>query len=215
MAQRKLRTVLYNFLQNLQECRHLAADAYSWSLPGTHGRQPYITRKRRDSMTELAFLRAFVGWEVFLEESFILYLLGQKPPRGRPPNRYTFPPDLRAATEWVVPEGREYARWNIATQVAIRADRHFRSGGPFASVLRRNQNTLDEARFIRNAIAHDSESAYERFEQVVRNALGTLPPRLTVGAFLGAFVPGTAPPVSFLEYYIEKIDFAARQIVPS
>lgn len=215
MAQRRLRTVLHEFLQNLRECRHLASDAYAWSLPRPNGRRPYVTRKRRDSMIEMAFLRAFLGWELFLEESFVLFLVGQKPPRGRAPYRHTFPPDLEKAREWVVPEGKDYAKWNIAAHVASRAERHFRSGGPFASVLRANQNTLEDARFIRNAIAHDSASAFNRFEEVVRRALLIVPPNLTVGGFLSTTVPGSAPPISFLEFYVGKIDFAARQIVPT
>ena len=213
MAQRRLRTVLGEFLQNLRECRHLASDACAWSLPQAKGRRPYITRKRRDSMIEMAFLRAFLGWELFLEESFVLFLAGQKPPRGRPPYRHTFPPDLEKAREWVVPEGRPYAKWSIAAEVANRAERHFRSGGPFASVLRANQNTLEDARFIRNAIAHDSASAFARFEMVVRTTLLTLPPKLTVGGFLSTTKPATTPPISFLEFYIGRIDFAARQII--
>jgi hypothetical protein len=166
-------------------------------------------------MTETAFLRAFLGWEAFLEESFVLYLSGKKPPRGRGPSRYTFPPTIEKAREWVVPEGHHFARWNLAADVASRAERHFKSGGPFASVLRSNQNILEDARVIRNAIAHDSASAYDRFERVVRTALTTVPPRLTVGGFLNTVVPRSNPPISYLEFYIGKIHFAAQQIVPT
>ncbi len=166
-------------------------------------------------MTELAFLRAFLAWETFLEESFILYLSGQAPPRGHGPHRYAFPPNQRAATEWVVPEGRRYARWTVATEVSARAERLFRSGRPFAPVLRGNQNVLDEASTIRNAIVHESMSAQEKFANVARTKLGALPPNLTVGRFLVTTVPTSAPPISFLELYVGKIEFAARKIVPS
>lgn len=215
MAQRKLRSVLTDFSRSLQECRRLAADAYLWSLPGAHGMRPYITAKRRDSMTELAFLRSFLAWENFLEQSFILYLSGQRPPRGRAPHRYAFPPNQRAAMDWVVPEGRSYARWTVATEVSERAERLFQAGRPFAPVLRGNQNVLEDVRIIRNAIAHESISVWEKFENSVRTRLGTLPPNLTVGGFLGKTVPTSAPPVSFLEFYLGKIEFAAQQIVPS
>lgn len=215
MGQRRLPTVLADFLQNLQECRHLAADAYTWSLPRAQGTRPFITRRRRDSMTELAFFRAFLGWEVFLEESFILYLAGQKPSRGRAPYRYTFPPNQKTAMDWLVPEGRPYARWTHAAEVSDRSERHFRTGGPYARVLRGNRNVLDEARTIRDAIAHWSGSAREKFEKIVRTKLTTLPPGLTVGGFLATTAPGSAPPVSFLEFYVGRIDLAARQIVPS
>jgi hypothetical protein len=215
VAQRTRQTVLAEFLRSLQECKSLAADAYLWSLPHAHGARPYIKRERRDSMTELAFLRAFLAWEVFLEKSFVLHLLGQKPPRGRAPYRYTFPPDQRTAMDWLVPEGRPYANWTGAAAVRTRAERYFRGGGHYAGVLSSNQNVLDETQTIRNAIAHESMSARQKFENLVRNKLRTLPHNLTVGGFLGTTIPGSSPPVSFLEFSINKIDFAARQIVPS
>ncbi len=166
-------------------------------------------------MTELAFLRSFLAWETFLEQSFILYLSGQRPPRGRAPHRYAFPPNQRAAMDWVVPEGRPYARWTVATDVSARAERLFRSGRPFAPVLRGNQNVLEEAKTIRNAIVHESISAQEKFENLARTKIRVLPPNLTVGRFLVTIVPISAPPISFLEFYVGKIEFAAQQIVPS
>jgi len=215
VAQRKLRTVLADFLQSLQDCRRLADDAYLWSAPGAHGTRPYISLRRRDSIVEMAFLRTFLAWEVFVEESFILYLCGQKPPRGRAPFRHAFPSNLEVAIKWVIPEGRAYARWNVVGDVSQRAERFFRDGRPFAAVLRGNQNVLDETLTIRNAIAHRSTSARLKFENLVRPKLGTLPPKLTVGGFLGTTAPGSSPPVSFLEFYVGKVDLAARQIVPS
>jgi hypothetical protein len=215
VAQRQLRATLSEFSQNLQDCKRLSADAYQWSLPGAHGAHPYISRKRRDHITELAFLHAFQSWEVFMEKSFILYLWGRKPPRGRPPKRYAYPPDFRTAAQWVIPEGRDYAQWTHAQDVRERAERFFKDGRPFSPVLSGNQNLLEEARKIRNAIAHRSTSARVKFEKLARAKLGALPPNLTVGGFLGMTAPGTAPPASFLESYIDKIDLAARLIIPS
>jgi hypothetical protein len=165
-------------------------------------------------MTEMAFLRAFLAWETFLEESFVLYLSGQKPPRGRPAHRYTYPPNVKLATDWLIPEGRRYADWTNALIVAGRAERFFRSGWPFAPVLHSHHNALDESRILRNAIAHTSVSAHQTFEQLARDKLGSFPSNLTVGAFLGMTVPKAIPPVSFLEKYLAMIELAARQIVP-
>lgn len=166
-------------------------------------------------MTEMAFMQAFLAWEMLMEESFILYLVGHEPPRGRPPNRYAFPPDQKTAREWVVPERRGYAEWNDPGEVSGRAQRFFRAGRPFAAVLRSNQNVLEEVRAIRNAIAHRSATARGRFERIVRAKLGVLPPHLSVGGFLGMPVPGRNPPVSFLEVDLARIDLVAQQIIPS
>jgi hypothetical protein len=164
-------------------------------------------------MTEMAFLRAYLAWEVFLEETFVSYLLGMRPPRGRSPRRYTFPPNRRAAEQWVIPEGRPFAKWD-AVAVANRAERFFRSGGPFTSSLRSQQSAFDDMKTIRNAIAHESQNAQAKFESLVRVKLTSLPPRLTVGAFLLATVPGSTPATSFLELYLSKLELVASLIVP-
>jgi hypothetical protein len=100
-------------------------------------------------------------------------------------------------------------------EVSNRAGRFFRDGRPFSDVLRANQNLLQEAVTIRNAIAHKSNVALEKFENLVRSKLGTLPANLTVGGVLVTTLPGSTPPVSFLEWYIDRIEFAAQRIVPS
>lgn len=163
----------------------------------------------------MAFLHFFQAWEVFVEDSFILYLRGRIPPRGRAPKRYAFPPDNAAALSWVVPEGREYAEWAHAQTVRVRAERFFKAGRPFGPVLTANQTLLDHVRLIRNAIAHKSETARVKFERIVRDEMGTLPPTLTVGGFLSTTKPGTVPPISFLEFYAGRLELSARRIVPS
>lgn len=215
MSRRSLKATFNAFIRTVNEGKHLVADAYSWASPGNHGRRPLISLHRRNSMTEHAFLHSFLAWETFLEESFVLYLAGQKPPRGRAPHRYAFPPNLQVAMEWVVPEGRDYATWTIAMHVANRAQRFFRGGWPYTPVLRSNQSALEELRILRNAIAHASANVQFKFQKVVRDKLGTLPPSLTVGAFLWMTVPRSNPPISFMEHYVGKIEFAARQLVPA
>lgn len=215
MARRSLNTVRKNFIRNLNDSRRLAADAYLWSAPANGAGVPLISRQRLESLTELAFLRAFLAWEAFLEESFILYLAGANPPRGRPPRRFAFPPNQQTAMEWVVPEGSRYASWTNAALVIRRSERYFHTGNPFAPVLKSNQSVLEDARILRNAIAHDSISTRQKFETLVRRHLGALPPNTTVGRFLGMTIAGSAPPLSFLESLFSRIEFATGQIVPS
>jgi|ERR1700724_1585811 len=214
MAQRKLQTVLRDLSLSLRESRDLASDAYHWSTPGGAASRPHISVQRRDSLIELAFLKAFLAWEVFLEESFVLYLVGQGSPRGRAPRRFAFPPNLRAAKEWVIPEERSFAKWTDPKRVSERAERFFRNGLPFSPVLRGSQNALDEARTIRNAVAHVSSSARDNFERLVRTKLGTLPPRMTIGGFLGTTMPHGGGPITFLENYVSHIELMARRIIP-
>lgn len=208
---RKLETALGDFLCSVREAERLAADADRWSIAPA-GARPLITSKRRDSMIEIAFLRMFLAWEVFIEQSFVLYVMGAKPLRGRSLQRFVFPPTRSKAEEWLT-DGRDYATWGSAAAVGQRAERYFRDGRPFAEILRANQNFLDETRFIRNAIAHRSGDAFERFEVLVRNRLGALPANTTVGSFLATAVPVSAPPQAFWEFYLLKLTQLAESIV--
>ena len=210
MAAQHLHVVLNEFGRTVRQCRRFADDARTWSLPGA---TPHINAARRDSIIELAFLRGFLAWESFLEESFILHMLGKQPRRGRPPHRYVFPPNRTAAFE-LTAGPRGYASWEVAADVANQATRFFRNGRPYTGPLRVARNTLDDTRTLRNAVAHRSESARKRFESLARNQLGgTLPPGLTVGGFLNTTQPTSAPPESFLEYYLGMLQIVAEQII--
>jgi hypothetical protein len=210
VAQRQLHVVLGEFHRTVKQCRQFADDAHDWSLPAAG---PLISAARRDSIVELAFLRGFLAWESFLEESFILHMLGKQPKRGRPPHRYVMPPNRKAAFS-LTADGRGYAKWEVASEVATRATRFFRDGRPYTAPLRAAQTTLDEARTLRNAVAHRSEAAQRNFDALARNELGgTLPPGLTVGSFLNMTRSASVSPESFLEYYLGTLHLVAGQII--
>ncbi len=208
----RLRTALTAFSRSIKDARELANDAHKWSLPPTPGARTQITPQRRDTLTEMAFLRAFTSWEVFLEQTFLLYLLGHRPPKGAAPRRYGFPPTPAAAVEWCL-EGRQYAKWNAA-DVRRRANQWFKDGKPFTPILQARQYHLDQFVAIRNAIAHESSEAKAKFEALVRNELGALPPGTTVGNFLMTTKPTSTPPISFIEFYLTQIEGVAMIIVP-
>jgi hypothetical protein len=214
VASTSLRGVRATLLRNINDSRKVATDAYTWSAAASGARRPFISTARRGAMTELAFLKAFLAWESFLEQSFMLYMLGRKPPGAAAPARYAFPPSLAHASAWVVPEGRRYATWTNPTDISVRAERFFHGGRPFATTLRAHQNILEEARILRNAIAHASSSTQQKFENLVRRKLGTLPPNCTVGSFLGLTVPRTSPPQSFFDFYTDRLRTCATQVVP-
>ena len=165
-------------------------------------------------MAELAFLKMFLAWETFLEESFVLYLTGGVAPMGRPPRRLITPPNRPWVEELLKPETRDYANWD-AVAVRNRSLRFFRNGRPYHAVLLNNGALLAEAKTIRNAVAHQSTSAREKFERLVRDKLGALPVRTTVGSFLNTPMPAAVPPESFFDFYIGRIDFFAGEIIRS
>jgi hypothetical protein len=208
----RLRSALTSFSRSVADARDLADEANKWSIPPQAGARPQITLHRRDTLTEMAFLRAYTSWEKFLEDTFLLYLLGHRPPKGPPPRRFGFPPDPLAADEWCR-DGKPYAKWNV-TEVQRRANRWFKDGKPFAPALQSKKSRLDQLVTIRNAIAHKSSSVRDKFENLVRLELGAVPPSTSVGSFLMMTKPNSAPLISFLEFYVGEILQAAQDIVP-
>jgi hypothetical protein len=167
-------------------------------------------------ITELAFLRVFLSWELFLEETFILYLTGKTPPRGRAPHRFVYPPNRKGAVG-IVSEGRDFAKWSTPSIVVARAERFFRDGKPFSPAMSHHMSALNEMRHLRNAIAHWQEKTQDKFEAVVRtrSRTGTYQKGLSVGAFLGSTVPTSNPPQSFFDDYVSKVRWLANKIVPN
>ena len=215
MAHRKLGTTLTSLIKHLGQMEQFAAAAQQWvSIPIPRG-VPKFTVSHMEMVTEMAFLRAFSAWEAFLEESFILYLWGKAPPRGRAPKRYAYPPTRRVAEQIVVIEGRDYADWSKSQNVIGRAERFFENGKPYFDALRSQQSKLQDIQTIRNAIAHSSAYSWERFQRLIRRELGAYPPNLIIGGFLAMTIPHSSPPLSYLEFYLGVIQLLADSIVPS
>jgi hypothetical protein len=210
---RKLTAVIRDFSKCVRESHKLAADAHNWSTAARPSTVPFVSPKRRAWLIELAFFRAYSAWEAFVEEAFVLYLIGQQALRGRKAHRFGFPPSEHAAREWVN-DGRSYTSWNT-DQVKRRANRLFRNGHPFHRPLLAHEYNLGQAKTVRNAIAHQSEDAWVKFQALVRNELAAFPPGMTVGSFLMTTKPSTTPPISYFEHYLNQIAHTANQIIPT
>lgn len=208
MATGGLEAALKRFRRTVRECQRFADDARKWSAASA---RPRLTPTRRDSMVELAFLRVFLAWESFLEEAFILFMLGRAPASGQAPARFVNPPNRPIARD-LVAEGRPFPKWT-ADEVRRRASRFFRGGRPFETALKASQQTLQDLNTIRNAVAHDSEDSWEKFKTLVRRELKTLPLGLTVGKYLDSARPGVTPPSTFMEHYLTTIVIVAEKIV--
>jgi len=215
MARHNPADVLKDFDRSISRSQGLASAAQQWIVRANGPQKPRFTITYRDMLIELAFLHMFLAWERFLEESFLLYMLGKKSPRRYAPQCFVTPPTRAHAFLLTLPErGRSYAEWDNAEDVRKRAKRFFKKGDPYESVLSDHTHILKDIQTIRNAIVHRSISSREKFDNVVRINLGYLPYKLPVGNFLIKQVSGHAVPISYLDYYLNGLNKAARDIVP-
>jgi|GEM_PF-842925 len=217
MPRLKHEVVLSDFNHYVHESRNLVSAARQWIIPANGPKRPRFTISHRNVLIELAFLRSFLAWERFLEETFILYLLGKKPTKKRfAPKCYVVPNTWDHAFQLLLPEGghRKYVDWDNSQFVRLRAKRFFADGEPFESALTARLNLLEEMRVVRNAIAHRSLHSQNIFRGLVRDKLTYLPPNISVGAFLESSIAGAHPPQTYLDRYFDGISKAATAIVP-
>ncbi len=214
MAQNRLFKVVAALKRDLTETDRLAIAAARWTLVRFPHGVPKFTSRHEELVIRFAFLQGFLAWESFLDESFTLYLLGEKAPKGRRPKREHTPRRRKDAERLITGADRKYADWTKTDNLRKRSRTLFRRNDPFDVPLKTNNSQFEEMGTIRNAIAHRSAHSKEEFQKLVRRFFKTYPPNLTVGKFLSLQVPKSSPPQTFLKYYFGSVIATAEQIVP-
>lgn len=171
-----------------------------------------VSRIQIEIITELAFLRIFIAWENFLEESFVRYAVGAESPSGYRPTRLIEPKNMSHALD-LISSGREYVIWNSASEIISRAERYFREGEPFKNAIQGASSDLNDMNTIRNRIAHKSPSSKNKFNDFVRRKFGYGRRGMTPGRFLLTPLNSSSQD-TFLDYYDNIIRTTGRIIVP-
>src|SRR4051812_17195493 len=91
-----------------------------------------LTDHRRVLLYELAYLRDFNQWEVFLDSVFLRYLCGYEFMGAAEKSLAPFSRDLAAAQVFLY-SGRAYALWHNPQEVVKRANRCFAPGNRLAT----------------------------------------------------------------------------------
>jgi hypothetical protein len=158
-----------------------------------------LTPTRLEALYEAAYLRLFLAWETFLEQTFHRYLCGQVSALGgcaltNPPY-----PNLVAA-EVAVLDGHDFVSWADATKV-VRRSRKYMVAGFHETVLLSDQARLGHYQSIRNRVAHPSQFARNQFDAATRS----LALRRYSGSSPGRFLRDKATMVPYPKVWLEVI----------
>jgi hypothetical protein len=193
------------FLRRSQSAKHATAN------------RPALTTSQIEWAAETALLKIVVASEQFFETTLALYALGNRSPNGYRPRR------LRRLNTTVVgmceifKGDQNFVGWIDPSTVVRRAERWFRRGDPFQSPLSGASRLLAYLKKMRNAIAHESDTAQDTYIKETRSLFGALPRRVSPGAQLLA-----APPTSIaylvganlFEASVNSYRTVAARIVP-
>jgi hypothetical protein len=162
-------------------------------------------------LVESAFLRLFIAWETFIEDTFIHYMVGTPSARGIVLNRYVAPLDMQHAQSIALGNTR-FVDWATPDAVRRLAGLYFHLGDPFESVLSGIHADLLDLKTVRNAAAHLSSTTTAQLDALASRKLGTPVANIGVAAFVTSPDPASVPGESILQTYERSLDAAADLI---
>lgn len=140
---------------------------------------------------EVALLKVWTAWEVFLEHTLAAYVIGESAPGGRTFARRrtlntSHPEALR-----ILRGDRDFVGWSSPEAVITRSEAWLRDGEPFSTSLAAASQSLSLLRAMRNAVCHESEAAITRYLSILRKRYGAAPRFSQPGRVL----MGRCPPI--------------------
>ena len=162
------------------------------------------------NIVELSFIKVFIAWEQFLEESFLKIIVNSRFKKNKT-KCYISPKSIFHAKE-ILKEGRQYSDWSNLEYVMRVSEAFLKDGEPYHSSIGLIRKELDEIKIIRNFIVHKSPAAEEKFKNIVRTYLGTCPLKMVPGKFLFT-TQSLNPSITFFNFYTDKLKIAAVRIV--
>ena len=173
--------------------------------------QPHFSQDQIYMIYELSFLKIFLAWEWFVENTFISYMLGKKTNKGYGPKTYVKPIDQHHAYNFVKRKGRDYADWTNPSTVIEKSTLFFEDGKPYKDTFGSIIGEMQNMKTIRNAIVHMSTKSRESFETLIRNKLEYAKMGITPGEFLFTTIKGKN--LSYITYYGDQMEVASERIV--
>ena len=172
-----------------------------------------LDHRKIELLYEMAFLRIFNEWEVFLEESFIRYLCGYAGQIG--PFQLTqghhFPSMANATVAFL--GGQSYKLWHKPQTVIARAQ-SFMVGSSHETVFSSALPDLTEFAAVRHRIAHGQKHAKAAFDQATMNLNAIRYPGSSAGRFLRDWNNSANTPIRWIHAITRDLKSYAAQIAP-
>jgi hypothetical protein len=200
-------TSALEFAQRGQNARHHAVA------------QPAFRRQELEWIYEAALMKVFVAWETYMESVMGCYAIGQRAPSGyRAPRLRQRRVQMSLSEILRVFRGdQRFVGWSEPGIVIRRARDWFKNGEPFATRVGAAAQTVSYLRILRNAIAHESESAQDTFVSETRRLYGAAVARPTPGGQLLGPCPAAIPGLtgaSLLQGAAQVLSATASALAP-
>ena len=197
-----------NFAQNIE----LAAVA----LKNSPANQLPLNLQTVELSYELSYLRIFLAWEEFLEQTFQRLLCGYAHSQGQESllPTMTYASTISEANHRILGT-RDFVLWHSPKTIIKRCRAHFTPVGHFELVVASSYATLERYSAVRHRIAHSQDHAKGEFDTVTMNLTGKRYRGSRPGRFLRAWTPsalGTPTPLRWITKISNDLVTLANQI---
>jgi hypothetical protein len=167
---------------------------------------------RVELLYELAYVRIFNEWELFLESTLLRYLCGQHSTHGTVV-RTGGAPHCRSLSdaERAFLGGQHYFLWHNPSRV-IRRTQYLLTNCPHEHVIASNRVRLEQFANVRHRIVHSQNDAIIKFNNATISLAGRRYPRSRPGKFLRDYSRGLMRPTRWLSLIGDELTNLAVQI---
>jgi hypothetical protein len=171
-------------------------------------------------LSEGILLSAWARWESLLRELFILDLstdTGGVLCRNVRATGFRYGRSATRLAEAIVdhPDASRFIDWNRLGDIEKRADDLLSVGHRFGRIVAPQKTTIEQIAKIRNAIAHNSDTAWEKFITVITNAPYSLSKNQRKGITVGRFITShDVGGVKVITHFIDTLRSASSVLVP-
>ncbi len=170
-----------------------------------------IAKNLREFICESAFLKIYIGWELFVENCFVDYLLNEPSILNRRPAKWVYPIDREHAHRIIIGT-QKFMDWSNPELVRRMSGYYFHDGYVFNSALSSINLDLSDLRAIRNCAAHSSVTVHGKLDGISSRILGTPCNNFTAYKLLYSQDPRSTTSQTVFDRYLELLDIAADEI---
>lgn len=167
---------------------------------------------RIEYLYEISFLRVFVEWEVFLEQTFLRYICGYGSRHG------IYAPVVGrqhcssiGQAEALIFGQRGFTLWHDPTRVVNRA-KGYLQGAPHELVIQSSVSRLECFSAIRHRVAHGQDDAKQKFDRATMLLCGRRYRGARPGRFLRDWDTASQPRQRWIEVISLELAGLANQI---
>ena len=197
---------LSEFRLGIAQTNNLVSMAYEQDSDGND----IFDSTKKEFVISSAFLKMFIYWEAFIEESFSKYLIGELSTGGTGVNRYISPIDREHALKILVGT-QKYVDWANHEIVRRLANLYLENGDPLASNIASISSELADLKTVRNAAAHLSSTTRHQLDALSTRVLSQNTTNTDVATFMMKLHPLDSTK-TVLQYYQNLLDIAAENI---